>query len=184
MLRNKTVLELCDPEPFTVATWILMSLTTRFCPTWPDDPRGATSVVAITLPFWSETLLSRANSIANGVFERSENPSVYLYYTRPGRWRSSVVGCFEFRGRFGAGLTDHVWSLEELVRVWIGEQLSSRHEIPNYNVGGCRLFGCGILGSLFLSNSSNSDNFSRTDVDSYPFNLPNCVSQFLFSFPP
>lgn len=67
MLRNNTVLELCDPEPFTVATWILMSLTTRFCPSWPDDPRGATSVVAITLPFWSETLLSRANSVARGV---------------------------------------------------------------------------------------------------------------------
>jgi len=35
ILRNSTVLELCEPEPLTVATWILMSLTTRFGPTCP-----------------------------------------------------------------------------------------------------------------------------------------------------
>ena len=47
MLRIKTVFELCDPDPFTVATCMLMSLTTRFCPSPPDDSRGITSVVAI-----------------------------------------------------------------------------------------------------------------------------------------
>src|SRR5882757_8291709 len=51
ILRNRTVLELCDPDPLTVATWILMSLTTRFfsggrLSAWRD-----TSVVAIPRPF-------------------------------------------------------------------------------------------------------------------------------------
>src|SRR5581483_1082847 len=49
MLRRRTVLELCDPEPFTVATWILMSFTTRFCSIRPEASWSATSVVAIAI---------------------------------------------------------------------------------------------------------------------------------------
>src|ERR1039457_4911008 len=50
ILRSKTVFELCDPDPFTVATWMLMSVMTRLCPSSPDDSRGTISVVAIPLP--------------------------------------------------------------------------------------------------------------------------------------
>src|SRR5713226_5382810 len=50
MLRNKTVLELCDPEPLTVATWILMSLITRFCSGGRLSAWRDTSVVAIPRP--------------------------------------------------------------------------------------------------------------------------------------
>src|SRR5579859_3843237 len=31
MLRSSTVLADCEPEPFTVATWMLKSLVLRFC---------------------------------------------------------------------------------------------------------------------------------------------------------
>src|SRR5262252_4500153 len=48
--RRRTVFELCDPEPFTVATWMLMSLTMRCLPMPPLDSRGTTSVVAIPTP--------------------------------------------------------------------------------------------------------------------------------------
>src|SRR5215467_8377569 len=51
MLRSRTVLELCEPEPLTVATWMLMSLAMRRCPSWPDDSWGTTSVVAIPCTF-------------------------------------------------------------------------------------------------------------------------------------
>src|ERR1700686_5037013 len=94
MLRNRTVLELCDPEPFTVATWILMSFTTRFCPSWPDDPRGTTSVVAITPPFWSgPNLMSAGQTPSPGArLERSENLSVYplLYAPKSGGGYQSI----------------------------------------------------------------------------------------------
>src|SRR5579864_6179901 len=53
MLRSSTVFELCEPEPFTVATWMLMSLTMRLCPMLPD-PRGTTSVVAIPTPSFDQ----------------------------------------------------------------------------------------------------------------------------------
>src|SRR5262245_10869191 len=51
MLRRRTVLELCEPDPFTVATWMLMLLTTRLGSARPEASRSATSVVAITIPF-------------------------------------------------------------------------------------------------------------------------------------
>ena len=51
MLRNRTVLELCEPEPLTVATWMLMSLTIGLR---SADVRraacSAISVVAIPIP--------------------------------------------------------------------------------------------------------------------------------------
>src|SRR5690349_16150085 len=48
MLRSRTVFELWEPEPFTVATWMLMSLTTGFCARRPPRAsRSATSVVAM-----------------------------------------------------------------------------------------------------------------------------------------
>src|ERR1017187_1156881 len=51
MARSRTVLALCDPEPFTVATWMLKSLTTgpRTAP-W-SAPCTANSVVAINTPY-------------------------------------------------------------------------------------------------------------------------------------
>src|SRR5665811_2500760 len=51
MVRSRTVLALCDPEPFTVATWMLKSLTTgpRTAP-W-SAPCTANSVVAINTPY-------------------------------------------------------------------------------------------------------------------------------------
>src|SRR5664279_2072592 len=51
MVRSRTVLALCDPEPFTVATWMLKSLTTgpRTAP-W-SAPCTAKSVVAINTPY-------------------------------------------------------------------------------------------------------------------------------------
>src|ERR1035437_11095673 len=51
MARSKTVLALCDPEPFTVATWMLKSLTTgpRTAPCLA--PCKANSVVAISTPY-------------------------------------------------------------------------------------------------------------------------------------
>src|SRR5215470_6946396 len=81
MLRSRTVLELCEPDPFTVATWMLMSLTTRFCPGWPDDCRGTTSVVAIPVP--------------SPCFDRATPPPGFLaewrvktlYYTASIFWR-------------------------------------------------------------------------------------------------
>ena len=55
MLRSKTVFDLCDPDPFTVATWILMSLVTGLCLRL-DDYWGTTSVVAIPIPsLWSKS---------------------------------------------------------------------------------------------------------------------------------
>src|SRR5262249_33268434 len=54
MLRRRTVLELCEPEPLTVATWILMLLTIRWS-VRPASWRNATSVVAIRDPsLWFE----------------------------------------------------------------------------------------------------------------------------------
>src|SRR5262244_1106633 len=74
MLRRRTVLELCDPDPFTVATWILMSLTTRCCSCCPEASCSDTSVVAIPiLPLWI-----RANLESLGVrVEMKWNPSLY-----------------------------------------------------------------------------------------------------------
>src|SRR5690348_1129196 len=46
MVRNSTVLELWEPEPFTVATWMLMSLTTGLLEGRPAC-WIATSVVAM-----------------------------------------------------------------------------------------------------------------------------------------
>src|SRR5579864_4833385 len=47
MLRRSTVLELCEPLPLTVATWMLMSLTTGTLPARPAVSCSPTSVVAI-----------------------------------------------------------------------------------------------------------------------------------------
>src|SRR5438874_4234015 len=50
MLRSSTLLEDCEPDPLTVATWILKSLITGCCgvalPAWSFG-WGVTSVVAI-----------------------------------------------------------------------------------------------------------------------------------------
>ncbi len=51
MLRNKTVLELWEPEPLTVATWMLMLLATRFFSSSPATCWRGASVVAIPNPF-------------------------------------------------------------------------------------------------------------------------------------
>src|SRR5208337_5077064 len=60
---------------------MLMSLTTRLCPNWPDDSWGTTSVVAIPVPFLFEPYkVDQANPIRPG-FLRSENPLVYRNYT-------------------------------------------------------------------------------------------------------
>ena len=61
MERIKTVLELCEPEPLTVATWILMLFTTGFCSGWRLSAWRDTSVVAIpVLPCpWSGFLRPR-----------------------------------------------------------------------------------------------------------------------------
>jgi hypothetical protein len=47
MLRSSTLFELCEPLPFTVATWMLMSLTTGTRSARLADSRNPTSVVAI-----------------------------------------------------------------------------------------------------------------------------------------
>src|SRR5262249_35817027 len=49
-LRKSTVLELCEPLPLTVATWMLMLLTTCFGSTRSEAGWSATSVVAIPDP--------------------------------------------------------------------------------------------------------------------------------------
>src|ERR1700752_4257140 len=51
MVRSRTVLALCDPDPFTVATWMLKSLTTGSRPALWSAPRTANSVVAINTPY-------------------------------------------------------------------------------------------------------------------------------------
>src|ERR1039457_5500015 len=51
MARSRTVLALCDPEPFTVATWILKSLTTGLRTAPGSAPCTANSVVAINTPY-------------------------------------------------------------------------------------------------------------------------------------
>src|ERR1019366_7712144 len=51
MVRNRTVLALCDPEPFTVATWMLKSLTTGPRTAPGPAPCTANSVVAINTPY-------------------------------------------------------------------------------------------------------------------------------------
>src|SRR6185312_4328520 len=53
MVRSSTVLALCDPEPLTVATCMLKSLTIG-SRTAPDSaPCTAISVVAINTPLWT-----------------------------------------------------------------------------------------------------------------------------------
>src|SRR5438270_14084959 len=47
MLRSSTLLADCDPDPLTVATWMLKSLTTFFCPVRSPALCTATSDVAI-----------------------------------------------------------------------------------------------------------------------------------------
>src|SRR5690242_4466191 len=47
MVRSRTVLAVCDPEPFTVATCTLKSLTMRLCSGRCSVSRGAISMVAI-----------------------------------------------------------------------------------------------------------------------------------------
>src|SRR5208282_4514667 len=59
---------------------MLMSLTTRLCPTWPDNSWGTTSVVAIPIPFLSKscTTLTGQTPFArkfSGV--KSENSLLY-----------------------------------------------------------------------------------------------------------
>src|SRR5215470_1836568 len=73
MLRSKTVFELCEPEPLTVATCMLMSLTIRCLPVPPADPRGTTSVVAIPTPSFS---VSRQN-LSRGLWNAEEEPTHY-----------------------------------------------------------------------------------------------------------
>src|ERR1017187_10149439 len=51
MVRSRTVLALCDPEPFTVATWMLKSLTTGPRTAPRSAPCTANSVVAINTPY-------------------------------------------------------------------------------------------------------------------------------------
>src|ERR1039458_1589465 len=51
MVRSRTVLALCDPEPFTVATWMLKSLTTGSRTAPGPAPCTANSVVAINTPY-------------------------------------------------------------------------------------------------------------------------------------
>src|SRR5664280_853055 len=51
MVRSRTVLALCDPEPFTVATWMLKSLTTGLRTAPWSAPCTANSVVAINTPY-------------------------------------------------------------------------------------------------------------------------------------
>src|SRR5258708_36979358 len=60
ILRNRTVFELCEPEPSPVATWILMSLTIRLRPSCPPPSWGTTSVVAIPAPSLSCRAQARA----------------------------------------------------------------------------------------------------------------------------
>src|ERR1700674_2233878 len=59
---------------------MLMSLTTRCCPNWPDDSCGTISVVAIPVPSWSKPrkLLS-GQTPSPGSFVKVKT----LYYTRP-----------------------------------------------------------------------------------------------------
>ncbi len=51
MVRSRTVLALCEPDPFTVATWMLKSLTTGSRPAPWSAPCTAKSVVAINTPY-------------------------------------------------------------------------------------------------------------------------------------
>src|ERR1019366_1159327 len=51
MVRSRTVLALCDPEPFTVATWMLKSLTTGPRTAPGLAPCTANSDVAINTPY-------------------------------------------------------------------------------------------------------------------------------------
>src|ERR1700675_335325 len=80
MLRNKTVFELCDPEPLTVATWILMSLMMRFCSGGRLSAWRDTSVVAIPRPSSSfEQSYSARNYCGAALYSigqrsRSEHP--------------------------------------------------------------------------------------------------------------
>src|SRR5438046_7209001 len=69
MLRSNTLLELCEPLPFAVATWMLMSLTTGTCPARPADSRNPTSVVAI---YW-KILPAMTNDILRELLS-SESP--------------------------------------------------------------------------------------------------------------
>src|SRR5450631_540540 len=56
MVRSRTVLALCDPEPFTVATWMLKSLTTGSRTASCSLPCTANSVVAINTPYYRRML--------------------------------------------------------------------------------------------------------------------------------
>src|SRR5689334_12207402 len=49
IVRNKTVLADCEPDPLTVATWRLKSLTTRFFSWRLADSRAPISVVAMNI---------------------------------------------------------------------------------------------------------------------------------------
>src|SRR5689334_15603405 len=49
IVRNKTVLADCEPDPLTVATWRLKSLTTRFLSWRLADSRAPISVVAMNI---------------------------------------------------------------------------------------------------------------------------------------
>src|ERR1700724_4830985 len=63
---------------------MLMSLTTRLCPNWPDDSWGTISVVAIPVPFWSKPCkLLSGQTRHPGSFIKVKT----LYYTRPNEVR-------------------------------------------------------------------------------------------------
>ena len=51
MVRSRTVFALCEPDPFTVATWMLKSLTTGSRTAPCSAPCTANSVVAINTPY-------------------------------------------------------------------------------------------------------------------------------------
>ena len=52
MVRSRTVFALWEPEPFTVATWMLKSLTTGSRTASWSAPCIANSVVAISTPYY------------------------------------------------------------------------------------------------------------------------------------
>src|SRR5271166_4639192 len=59
MVRSNTVLALCDPEPFTVATCMLKSLTTGSRTASRPAPCTAISVVAIHTPYYDDPAVGR-----------------------------------------------------------------------------------------------------------------------------
>src|ERR1700680_2341431 len=91
MLRNRTVFELCEPDPLTVATWMLISLTMRLRPAGPEGSRGAISVVAIPTPSFSV----RGQKPACPEFDRAQSRTLdYKASTLPhaGRNRPTEAG--------------------------------------------------------------------------------------------